>query len=37
MLASDSYFGAQALTVVIPLGTFIVWLIVAFFRRHPHV
>jgi hypothetical protein len=29
--------GPQALTLAIPLGTFIVVLIIAFFRRRPNV
>ncbi len=37
MLAQTSWTGAQALTAVIPLGTFIVVLVVAFFRRRPNV
>jgi len=37
MLASTSYTGTQAMTLLIPLGTFIVVLVVAFFRRRPNL
>ncbi len=37
MLASASFVGAQALTVAVPLGTFIVVCIWAFFHRRPNI
>jgi len=33
MIANDPYIGAQVLTAAIPLGTFCVVLLVAFFVR----
>ena len=37
MLANDAYIGAQVLTVAIPLGTFCVVLLIAFFARRRDV
>ncbi len=37
MFIATSYVGAQALTVAIPLGTFIVVLFVAYLRRRPNL
>lgn len=36
LLASSSLVGPQAMTLAIPLGTFILALIVAFFGRRRH-
>ncbi len=35
MLATSSYLGTQVLTLAIPLGTFIVVCLIAFFMRRP--
>jgi hypothetical protein len=37
MLASTTYVGPQALTLAIPLGTFLVVLFIAFFQRRHNV
>jgi len=34
-VATSSYFATQALTLLIPLGTFVAALVVAFFFRRP--
>ena|GEM_PF-2631074 len=35
MIAASSAYGTQSLTLAIPLGFFIVMIIVGFFQRHP--
>jgi hypothetical protein len=35
VIAVSSAYGTQSLTLAIPLGFFIVMLVVAFFQRHP--
>ena len=35
MIGSDIYLGPEVLTVAIPLGTFCVFLLCAFFYRRP--
>jgi hypothetical protein len=34
MTATDTYFGAQFLTLIVPLGTLIVVCLWGFFQRH---
>jgi hypothetical protein len=35
VLAASSAYGTQSLTLAIPLGFFIVMIVVAFFQRNP--
>jgi hypothetical protein len=37
VIATSSLVGPQAMTMLIPLGTFLVVLIIAWFRRRPSV
>ncbi len=36
MIGTDSYIGAQVLTIAIPLGAFLVGLLWLFFQRRPN-